>query len=116
MIKLLSLLTRKDGLSHEDFVRHWYDIHAPLALAVPGIRRYVQSHITGTRSRPDVPDSGVQVDGIAELWYDDLPSYEKAAATPEMKRLTDDGALFIGGIRTFVIQEREIIPARSSAS
>jgi uncharacterized protein (TIGR02118 family) len=110
MIKLLSLLTRKPGITHEQFVRHWYDIHGPLALAVPGVRRYVQSHITGTRSRPDIPDTDVEVDGIAELWYDDLAAYEKAAATPEMKRLTDDGALFIGHIRTFVIQERQIIP------
>jgi uncharacterized protein (TIGR02118 family) len=81
-----------------------------LAHAVPGIRRYVQSHISGTRSRPDVPDIDVSVDGIAELWYDDLQSFQRAAATPEMKRLTDDGALFIGRIKTYVIEEREIIP------
>lgn len=110
MIKVVSLLTRKDGISHEEFVRHWYEIHAPLAMAVPGIRRYVQSHITETRSRPDIPDTDVDVDGIAELWYDDLASFEKAAATPEMKRLTDDGALFIGRIKTYVIEERQIIP------
>ena len=84
MIKLLALLTRKEGLSHEQFVKHWYEIHAPLAHAVPGIRRYVQSHITGTRSRPDIPDTAVEVDGIAELWYDDAASYERAAASPEM--------------------------------
>lgn len=110
MIKVLSLLTRKPDLTHEAFVRHWYEVHAPLALGVPGIRRYVQSHITGTLSRPDVPDAAVEIDGIAELWYDDLAGMEAASGTPEMKRLTDDGALFIGGIRTFVIEEREIIP------
>jgi uncharacterized protein (TIGR02118 family) len=43
MIKILGLLTRKDGITHEQFVHHWFDIHAPLALAVPGIRGYVQS-------------------------------------------------------------------------
>jgi uncharacterized protein (TIGR02118 family) len=111
MIKVLSLLTRKDELSHDDFVRHWFDIHGPLALAVPGIRRYVQSHITGTRTRPDVPEADVDADGIAELWYDDMDSFQRAAATPEMKRLTDDGALFIGRIKTYVIEERLIIPA-----
>jgi uncharacterized protein (TIGR02118 family) len=110
MIKLLSLLTRKEGLTHEQFVKHWYEIHGPLALAVPGIRRYVQSHIVDTRSRPDIPDTDVAVDGIAELWYDDIASFEKAAASPEMKRLTDDGALFIGRIKTYVIEERQIIP------
>jgi uncharacterized protein (TIGR02118 family) len=110
MIKLLSLLTRKEGLSHEDFVRHWRDIHAPLAHAVPGIRRYVQSHITGTRSRPDIAETDVAVDGIAELWYDDIDSLQRAAATEAMKRLTDDGALFIGRIKTYVIEEAQIIP------
>src|SRR5580698_921985 len=104
MIKVLGLLTRKVGTTHEEFVRHWYDIHAPLAHAVPGIRRYVQSHITDTRTRPDVPETNVEVDGIAELWYDDLESLQRAAATPEMKALTDDGALFIGRIKTYVIE------------
>lgn len=113
MIKIVGLLTRKDGLSHEEFVRHWFDVHGPLALAVPGIRRYVQSHITGTRTRPDIPETEVAVDGIAELWYDDLASFERAAASPEMKRLTDDGALFIGRIKTYVIEERQIIPDKT---
>lgn len=110
MIKVVGLLTRKPELSHEQFVRHWFDIHAPLAHAVPGIRRYVQSHITGTRTRPDVPETDVEIDGIAELWYDDLASFERAAATPEMKALTDDGALFIGQIKTYVVEEQQIIP------
>lgn len=111
MIKVAGLLTRKEGITHEAFVRHWFDIHAPLAHAVPGIRRYVQCHVTGTRTRPDIPETKVDIDGIAELWYDDLASFERAAATPEMKRLTDDGALFIGQIKTYVIEEHEIIPA-----
>jgi len=45
MIKSVSLLTRKAGLSHEEFVKHWLEVHAPLAHTVPGLRRYVQSHI-----------------------------------------------------------------------
>lgn len=110
MIKIVGLLTRRTGISHEDFVRHWHEVHGPLAHAVPGIRRYVQSHITGTRTRPDVPETAVEVDGIAELWYDDMESFQRAAATPEMKALTDDGALFIGQIKTYVIEERQIIP------
>ena len=112
MIKVLGLLTRKPHLTHEEFVKHWYEIHGPLARAVPGVRRYVQSHIIGTRTRPDIPETPVEIDGIAELWYDDLESLRRAAATPEMKRLTDDGALFIGQIKSMIIEEREIIPLR----
>ena len=110
MIKLISLLTRKPGLTHEQFVQHWLNIHGPLAHAVPGVRRYVQSHILGTRTRPDIAETAVEVDGIAELWYDDQDAAARAAATPEMRRLTDDGALFIGRIKTWVVEERQIIP------
>src|SRR5579863_2228081 len=110
MIKSISLLTRKPELTHEQFVKHWLEIHGPLARAVPGVRRYVQSHIIGTRTRPDIPETDVEVDGIAELWYDDEAALTRAAATPEMKRLTDDGALFIGQIKSYVIEEKQIIP------
>src|SRR5271170_4803423 len=77
MIKSVSLLTRKSGLSHEEFVKHWLKVHAPLAHAVPGLRRYVQSHIVGERTRPDIPATDVEVDGVAETWYDDLAAMER---------------------------------------
>ncbi|HZF04842.1 MAG TPA: EthD domain-containing protein [Patescibacteria group bacterium] len=82
MIKSLSLLTRKPGLTHEQFVRHWMEIHSPLAHEVPGIRRYVQSHIVEERKRPDIPSTDVEIDGVAELWYDDRESMLRALATP----------------------------------
>ena len=59
---------------------------------------------------PTSRETDVEVDGIAELWYDDMESFQRAAASPEMKALTDDGALFIGQIKTYVIEERQIIP------
>jgi hypothetical protein len=59
---------------------------------------------------PDIPETDVEIDGIAKLWYDDIEAFQRAAATPEMKALTDDGALFIGQIKTYVIEERQIIP------
>jgi hypothetical protein len=62
----VSLLTRKAGLSREEFVRHWLEVHAPLAYAAPGLRRYVQSPMVGERTRPDIPTTDVEVDGIAE--------------------------------------------------
>jgi len=59
MIKSISLLTRKAGMTHDQFVRHWVEVRAPLALAVPGLRRYVQSHIVDERTRPDIPTTEV---------------------------------------------------------
>ena len=34
MIKSISLLARKAGMTHEQFTKHWVEIHAPLALKV----------------------------------------------------------------------------------
>ena len=115
MIKSLGLLTRKPHLTHARFVDHWLNIHGPLALAVPGVRRYVQSHIVGTRTRPDIPETQIDVDGIAEMWFDTAEDQQRAAASPEMKILTDDGALFIGQIKSFVIDEKQIIPPPPAA-
>ncbi len=112
MIKSISLLTRKTGLTHEQFVRHWVDVHAPLAHAVAGLRRYVQSHIVEERRRPDIPALGVEIDGIAELWYDDRESMAGALASAESKALHADGVLFIGRIKTFTVEERVIVPVR----
>jgi uncharacterized protein (TIGR02118 family) len=115
MIKSVSLLTRKDGLTHEEFMQHWVEVHAPLAHAVPGVRRYVQSHIKGERTRPDIPTTEVAVDGIAELWFDDAEAMARSNASPEARRLHADGALFIGHIKTFVTEELVVIPRGETA-
>jgi len=109
MIKSLSLLTRKDGTTHEQFVTHWVEVHAPLAHRVPGLVRYVQSHIVEERTRPDIPSSAVEIDGIAELWYEDGESMARALASPEAKALHADGARFIGRIKTFTVEEKVIL-------
>jgi uncharacterized protein (TIGR02118 family) len=77
---------------------------------VPGLRRYVQSHIVGERTRPDIPPTDIEVDGVAETWYDDLAARERANASPEAKALHADGALFIGRIKSFITEEKVIIP------
>ena len=115
MIKTVSLLTRKRGMTHEQFMTHWVETHAPLAHAVPGLRRYVQSHILEQPTRPDIPTTDIEVDGIAELWYDDRVALTRAHASPAAKALFADGSLFIGWIKTFIVDEKVIIPPAVSA-
>jgi len=109
MIKTIGLLTRKNGWTHEQFVKHWVETHAPLAHKVPGLRRYVQNHILGERTRADIETTAVEIDGIAELWFDHQAALETASRTPEMKALHADGALFIGRIKSWVVEETVII-------
>ena len=91
MIKRVSLLTRKAGMTREQFTRHWLEVHAPLTHAVPGLRRYVQSHIVDEYRRPDIPTTPIEVDDIAELWFEDRAAMDRALAAPEMATLHADG-------------------------
>jgi uncharacterized protein (TIGR02118 family) len=109
MIKSLSLLTRRSGLSREEFRRIWVGEHAPLVHAVPQVRRYVLSFVVEEPTRPDVPTQAMKVDAIAELWYDDMGALKSAAASPEMKKVTDNGALHLGAIKSFITEEVEVI-------
>ena len=109
MIKTIGLLTRKDGWTHAQFMKHWVEVHAPLALAVPGLRRYVQNHIQAERTRADIAETNVEIDGIAELWFDDQAALEAAARTPEMKALQADGAKFIGRIKSYAVEEKTVL-------
>ena len=60
-------------------------------------------------SRPSIPETKVEIDGVAELWFDDQAALEAAARTPEMKALHADGAKFIGRIKSYVVEEKFVI-------
>ena len=109
MIKTVGLLGRKPGWTHAQFMKHWVETHAPLARKVPGLRRYVQNHILGERRRADIEEVLVEIDGIAELWFDDQAALETATRTPEMQALHADGALFIGRIKSYIVEEKTVV-------
>ena len=91
MIKTLTFLRRKPGISKEEFLRHWLEIHGPLAArVVPGLRRYVQSH--------PVPGFESDIDGIVELWWDNVESFNAYLAwrqTDDSKVLREDEEKFV---------------------
>ena len=108
-IKRASLLARKPGMSHEEFVKHWVEIHAPMARACPGIGRYTLTIIKSSSTRKDVAPFEIQVDGIAELWFKSQADFDAYSTSPATKRLRDDGATFIGREIDFVAEEKVII-------
>ena len=109
MIKSLSLLTRKSAMSRDEFRRIWVSEYAPLVHSVPQVRRYVLSFVLEEPTRPDVPTQAMNVDAVAELWYDDMAALRAAAQTPQMKAVQANGALHLGAIKTFITEEVAII-------
>ena len=101
MIKLCSLIKRRPGMSVEAFQSHWRTRHAPLVAALPGLRRYVQSHtlVSGYRNREPAAD------GLAELWFDDTSALRALHDTPELAAVEADELNFIDAgkhVRLFV--------------
>jgi len=109
VIKRASLLQRKPGISHEEFVKHWVEVHAPMARACPGIGRYTLTIVKSSSTRKDVAPFEIQVDGIAELWFKNQAAFDLYQNSPATKRLRDDGATFIGREIDFVTEERVVI-------
>ncbi len=105
MLKFMTLLTRKPGLSHEEFCRYWREEHGPLAMRImPKMVRYVQNEVV------ELPGGeGAPFDGVAEVWldgtWDDLYAWYSSEAGRELR---EDEAKFIDTGRwiTIIVEER----------
>ena len=75
MFKAIILLTRKPELSHQEFVDWWWGEHAPLASALPGVRRVCFNDVA----------AGEPVDGVSELWFDSEAEFLAAYETEHGK-------------------------------
>ncbi|HLF77006.1 MAG TPA: EthD family reductase [Dehalococcoidia bacterium] len=105
MIKLMGLITRKEGMTVEAFQAYWRDVHAPMIARAPGLRRYVQNH-----SIAELYDKYPQAfDGIAEAWFDSLEAYEAAVASPAWQEAAVDAPNFIGKSARVMATEVPII-------
>lgn len=107
MIKLVYCISKKPGLSDQEFFDYWHNVHAPIGARIPGVRRFVQSRrltVPGDRHQPDF-------DGLVELWFDDMDALLAARQSPEWKASTEDEANFIDHSRVayFVTEERVVV-------
>ena len=103
MVKVLTFLKRKPGMSVEDFQRYWLTRHPAVVVRLPGVRRYVQSHALPSSYRKGEP----AYDGIAEVWADDTNALRAMTRSPENASVQADEAQFIDRDRMGVIVTEE---------
>ena len=106
MVKLVYCITKKAGMTDDEFFRYWKDVHGPVGARIPGLRKLVQSHrlnFLGDKHEADY-------DGMAELWFDDADALLKARQSPEWKASSEDEEKFIdrSKVAYFVSQEHVI--------
>ena len=103
MVKVVYCITKRPGLTDEEFLRYWRDIHGPIGARIPGLRRLVQSR------RITVPGDtrAADYDGVAELWFDDEAALVAARQSAEWKASSADEANFVDHSRVAYLVTRE---------
>jgi uncharacterized protein (TIGR02118 family) len=104
-IKRVSFVHRLDGLTHEQFVRHWTEVHTSLAQTHHvGLADYTQNVV-----RRAYTPGGATIDGIAELRFRTRRDLEERFYDSDAGRLAirADVAQFIGrgGLATTLMRE-----------
>lgn len=107
MIKTVALIKKKPGMSLEDFMKHYEEVHAPLAQKHLGhFKKYVRNYVMG------VDDN--DFDCISEFWFEDINDAMKVQEILGDYK-TDIGKIFLADelkfqdrekTRMFLVEER----------
>ena len=95
MLKFMVVLFRRRELTADQFRRHLEDVHAPLAKAMPGLKRYKQNYATADPKRKHPG-----WDAVVELYFESREVMEAAWASPQGAASDADLPLFADLSRT----------------
>ena len=102
MIKRISLVARREGMSAEAFRQHWMGPHAAIVRQLPNLR--------GLRFNPVIDPSAGEWDGIGELWFDSVADAQSAfQAEPVRSLLAEDRPKFLGRNQVYFVTEHTVI-------
>jgi uncharacterized protein (TIGR02118 family) len=101
VLKVISLLKRKEDIPFEDFRKWALEEHPPLGKKLPGIRHYRMSVLR--EANPDLP-----CDAVSEFWFDDDAARQAAFATPEGKAAAEDAIAHCAS-RVHLLTEEKVI-------
>jgi uncharacterized protein (TIGR02118 family) len=118
MIKRITIMTRRPGMTREAFADYWTRVHAPLLASHPAVRklvcnvteRFVRFSVRN-EDRDDPLRSTIVTqtpDGFVELWFASREEMEAMYSSDFTTKLVADAEHFVGAIATFVVDEREI--------
>ncbi|MGH2347102.1 MAG: EthD domain-containing protein [Chloroflexota bacterium] len=98
MVRRISYIRRKLGMSVEEFWTHYSGPHIAIVREMPGLRGLVLS-------RPVDPQTS-NWDAVGELWFDSAEAMRAGFANPAIAaRLAEDRPKFLGGSEVVVVEE-----------
>ena len=104
MIKRISFLRRKQGMTPEAFYAHWTGPHADIVRQLPGLRG-----LRFGRVKSWTPEEAAW-DGVGEVWFDSIEAaHEAFASEPCHSLLVADRKLFIGEAQSCFVEEQTVV-------
>lgn len=104
MIKRISLVRRRAGMSREQFLAHWMGPHADIVRQLPGVRGLRFGIVE--RWTPEE----AAWDGVGEVWFDSVADADRAFATePYAGMLAKDRTEFLAEAQSCFVRERTAI-------
>ena len=95
MVKFMVVLFRRPDMTSDQFRHHLEDVHAWLAKALPGLKKYRQNYSVTSPKRKNPG-----WDAIVELYFESRETMEAAWASPQGAASDADLALFADLSRT----------------
>ena len=102
MYHVVFLVTRKPGMSQDEFIDYWINRHTPLTAKLPGLREY--------RCYPMIAMMGDQpppFDAVAYIAFDDEATCTAALESDEFTAAVGDGVNFQNVDETYGYYARE---------
>jgi uncharacterized protein (TIGR02118 family) len=96
MIQLVTLLKRKPGTTHEEFLHHWRTQHGPLIKRLSCanyVRRYEQHESVWPPSGSSLPEPAY--DGVTIQWFDSAADFNKHLTEPDQAEMWEDVNKFL---------------------
>src|SRR3954470_557288 len=98
MIKVMSLMKRKDGMSFADYKKWALEEHPKLARGVPGMKKYQVDVVVKD-------DPANTYDSVSEMWFESEEAMAAAFATDGGKAAGADAAAHVSNRVRVVTQE-----------
>jgi uncharacterized protein (TIGR02118 family) len=112
MIRLVTMLKRKPGTTHEEFLHHWKEVHGPLiasSSAAKYVRRYEQHPATWPPAESAMPEP--DWDGVTVQEFDSVASFWAHTTEPDFSAIQEDIERFLdpAGLAWVLVEEPHIV-------
>ena len=87
MVKLVAFLKRREGMTREEFYKHWEGHHGPLIRSTPELARHIVRYEQHRRLPAPGWSGSPGFDGITIQWLESLEAFQAFCAEPTYAEL-----------------------------